>query len=235
MTINLADHVMNLKGREYLPVAPRIVAFREACPGWSIMTEPLDIGQSLYCKAIILDDSERVIATAHKVVTSFAGGAFEKAETGAIGRALSLCGYGTLAAQDMDEGDDIADSPAPPRRNGATPPPPPPASKPAADPKFTERIAAATTSAQVDAILAEIAKVDQPQHRANAEKLAHARLVALALPVIGGANAAVLSKIEKRLGTLPGETPGLNEALDRIIARTSDLTVVAHAPAEAVA
>ena len=134
MTINLADHVMNLKGREYLPVAPRIVAFREACPGWSIMTEPLDIGQSLYCKAIILDDGGRVIATAHKVVTSFAGGAFEKAETGAIGRALSLCGYGTLAAQDMDEGEDIADSPAPPRRNGTTPPPPPPASKPAAPP-----------------------------------------------------------------------------------------------------
>lgn len=224
MTINLADHVINLRGREYLPVAPRIVAFREACPGWSIMTEPLDIGQSLYCKAIIIDDGGRVIATAHKVVTSFAGGAFEKAETGAIGRALSLCGYGTLDAQDMDEGDDIADSPAPPRRNGGSPPPQP-APKPAADPHYTGRIAAATTSAQVDALLAEIAGIEQPQHRANAEKLAHARLVALALPVIGKANAATLARMHEKLATLPSETPGLNGALDRIIARGSELQV----------
>lgn len=139
MTINLADHVMNLKGRDYLPVAPRIVAFREANPSWSIMTEPAEIRDLLYCKAIVLDDVGRVVATAHKVVTSFAGGAFEKAETGAIGRALSLCGYGTLAAQDMDEGDDIADapvakpsgypvkSPAKPAAKAPTSTPPPPA------------------------------------------------------------------------------------------------------------
>jgi len=127
MTINLSEHMMSLKGKSYLPVAPRIVAFREARPDWSIVTEPTMIGEAHYCRATILADDGRIVATAHKSVTSFAGGAFEKAETGAIGRALSLCGFGTLLALDMDEGEDIADAPvarpAPQRQPQAAPAP----------------------------------------------------------------------------------------------------------------
>jgi hypothetical protein len=62
-------------------------------------------------RATILGDDGRVVATAHKSIRTFAGGDFEKAETGAIGRALSACGYGTIEALDMDEGEDISDSP----------------------------------------------------------------------------------------------------------------------------
>jgi hypothetical protein len=35
----------------------------------------------------------------------------EKAETGAIGRALAMCGYGTLQAPEFDEQDRLADAP----------------------------------------------------------------------------------------------------------------------------
>ena len=34
-----------------------------------------------------------------------------KAETGAVGRALAMCGYGTLQAPEFDEGERIADAP----------------------------------------------------------------------------------------------------------------------------
>jgi hypothetical protein len=126
--------MMNLKGKAYLPVAPRIVAFREEHPDWSIQTEPVEFRDTALCRAIILDADRRIIATAFKTVTAFQGGSFEKAETGAIGRALSLCGYGTLAAQDMDEGEDIADSPAPPKRQAPPAAPAKPAPAPAAKP-----------------------------------------------------------------------------------------------------
>ena len=108
MTIDLSTYLQDLKGRKYLPVAPRVVAFREDHPDWSIITEPMD-GMVL---ATVMDQTGRIIATAHKTITKFAGGDVEKAETGAIGRALSLCGYGTLLAFDLEEGDEIADAPA---------------------------------------------------------------------------------------------------------------------------
>ena len=41
----------------------------------------------------------------------------EKAETGSIGRALALLGYGTqFCADELDEGDRIVDAPAEPAR-----------------------------------------------------------------------------------------------------------------------
>jgi len=113
---NVADHMMNLHGKQYLPVAPRIHMMREATIGWSVTTEPVMFGDVSLMKATIFDETNRVIATAHKTVVSFKGGDIEKAETGAIGRALSIAGFGTLQAGDMDEGDQIADSPQ--RKNG---------------------------------------------------------------------------------------------------------------------
>jgi hypothetical protein len=35
----------------------------------------------------------------------------EKAETGAIGRVLAMCGYGTLQAPEFDEQDRLVDAP----------------------------------------------------------------------------------------------------------------------------
>ena len=63
-------------------------------------------------KATIKNSDRRTIATARKKETEIGFPDYiEKAETGAIGRALAMCGYGTLQAPEFDEGERIADSP----------------------------------------------------------------------------------------------------------------------------
>lgn len=113
--MNPSEHMIQLQGRDYLPVAARVVWARRDHPAWSIVTEPVSIGDAVYMRATVLDDNDRVLATAHKAVRPGGRGAVgqypvEAAETGAIGRALGLCGYGTLAG-DLGEDDEIADAP----------------------------------------------------------------------------------------------------------------------------
>jgi hypothetical protein len=106
--------IMNLKGKDYLQVAHRLVWFREEHPDWGIETSfVVATDQSAMAKAIIRDEAGRLMATSHKEESAkdFPMGHREKAETGAIGRALALCGYGTQFEPDLDEGDRIVDSP----------------------------------------------------------------------------------------------------------------------------
>lgn len=106
--------LLNLKGKDYLQVAHRLVFFREECPLWSIETEFISqTDKSAVCKATIKNDMGRVIATSHKEesLADFPAGFREKAETAAIGRALALCGYGTQFEPEFDEGDRVVDSP----------------------------------------------------------------------------------------------------------------------------
>jgi hypothetical protein len=106
--------LLNLKGKDYLEVKFRLVWFREEHPEWSIETEFLTIDERSACaRAVIKDENGRIIATSHK---SESAGNFpdfmEKAETGAIGRALALIGFGTqFCADELDEGDRIVDAP----------------------------------------------------------------------------------------------------------------------------
>lgn len=100
------------------------------------------------------------------------------------------------------------------------------------DSRFTERIAACTLSAEVEGLLAEIAGIDNEYHRQAATRLAYARLVDLALPKIDAASRGLLAQMRPKLEALPQDTPRLNEALDRIIARETEL--VAAEQAEAV-
>lgn len=105
--------LLNLKGKDYLQVAWRIVWFREEHPMWSIETEFVTIDEnSAVGKCTIKDESGRVISTAHKQEhrTHFPDYA-EKSETGAIGRALAHIGYGTQFEPSLDEGERIVDSP----------------------------------------------------------------------------------------------------------------------------
>ena len=98
---------------DYLPVAARIAWFRNDHPFWSIITRVEKWGdKAVVMKAIIKDMEGDTIATARKKETE-AGFAdyIEKAETGAIGRALAMCGYGTLQAPEFDEQDRLADAP----------------------------------------------------------------------------------------------------------------------------
>jgi hypothetical protein len=134
--------ITDLRGKDYMEVKYRLVWFREEKPNWSILTEiVLQDANSAVVKASILDDQGRVMATAHKHENKQGFADFrEKAETGAIGRALAHCGYGTQFAPDLDEGERLADSPvqrvshpiANERGRGTTVPVsgPPPATKP---------------------------------------------------------------------------------------------------------
>jgi len=110
--------LLNLRGKEYLEVKYRLVWFREDHPDWSIETELVSVTDvSAYAKATIRDDKGRIIATSHKFESIQGFPDFiEKAETGAIGRALALIGYGTqFCADELDEGKRIVDAPASPR------------------------------------------------------------------------------------------------------------------------
>jgi hypothetical protein len=85
---------------------------RREHPDWSILTESVQVAEkAVAIKAVIKDAQERVIATAHKKETEIGFPDYiEKAETGAVGRALAMCGYGTLQASEFDEGEKITDS-----------------------------------------------------------------------------------------------------------------------------
>jgi hypothetical protein len=106
--------LLNLRGKDYLEVAYRLLWFREEKPDHRILTD-IHVLTEQYCimRAEIRDPkSNDIIAMAHKREdkSSFAD-FMEKAETGAIGRALAQLGYGTQYAQDFDEGERIVDSP----------------------------------------------------------------------------------------------------------------------------
>lgn len=115
--------LLSLKGKEYLQVAHRLVWFREEHPTGVIRTmlkAQQGEGKDEYAVFqaeihIMTDKGPMLVATAHKKET--AGGFpdfLEKAETGSIGRALALLGYGTqFAADELDEGNRLADSPLP--------------------------------------------------------------------------------------------------------------------------
>jgi len=108
--------LMNIKGKDYLQVAHRIVWFRETFPEWGIETHLVQLGQD-HClaQATIRDQAGKVVATAHKFEDRKGFPDFiEKAETGALGRALALCGFGTqFCADELEEGKRLADSPIP--------------------------------------------------------------------------------------------------------------------------
>lgn len=118
MKFNIQDHLIQIRGgQKYLPVAARLIWFREEHPDWRIETEPVHIdwehGVAMF-RASVLSDTGVVMATATKVEHQKHFVDFvEKAETGAIGRALALCGYGTQFAPEFDEGERYADSPYP--------------------------------------------------------------------------------------------------------------------------
>lgn len=96
-------------GKVYLPAAYRLVWFRDECPDWGVETFIHEGGQEagfVTVQARITNESGRIIASAHKTETrqDFPAGWVEKAETGAIARALAIAGFGTQFSDDMDEG-----------------------------------------------------------------------------------------------------------------------------------
>lgn len=116
--------LLDLRGKDYLQVAHRLVWFREQHPDWSIETQIISFSENgALVKATIKNDKGITIATSHKTEDRKGFQDFiEKAETGAIGRALAACGFGTQFAPELDEGERLADSPV---QRPQTPKPPP--------------------------------------------------------------------------------------------------------------
>lgn len=114
---------LNLKGKDYLQVAHRIVWFREDHPDWTIETSIHTLNNEVaIVSAEITDSAGKTLARGHKMQTAkgFPGGYLEKAESGAVGRALAFLGYGTAHAQELEDEDandlsTFADTPLPPK------------------------------------------------------------------------------------------------------------------------
>lgn len=121
---NPNEHIENIKGKPYLPVQWRLVWFREERPDWGIHTKiEKEFEDGAIMKASILNELQVVVATAHKMETKTGFKDYlEKAETGAVGRALAMVGYGTQFSPDLEEGDRLADAPVKTNYASATPP-----------------------------------------------------------------------------------------------------------------
>lgn len=125
-----AEVFLNLRGKLYLPARRRVQWMRGEPvphPDWTIDTDILEHQRGKFVKpgrveegyavvrANIYDADGRLISTGVKSEYSENFPDYlEKAETGAIARALAIAGYGTESALDLEEGVDkerIADAP----------------------------------------------------------------------------------------------------------------------------
>lgn len=119
---DVKKHLIKVQGgRQYLPVSARLVWFREEHPDWGIETKAIAIDterQYAIFEATVYNETGRMMAKGTKMedVRGFPD-YVEKAETGAIGRALAVCGFGTQFAPDIDEidGGRFVDTPQPVR------------------------------------------------------------------------------------------------------------------------
>ena len=112
---NANEHMLKLKGKDYLQVLWRLVWFREDHPDWCIETQLVEFNGSekhAIFKATILDENgmQKSSGFGSESIRDF-GDYIEKAETKAVGRALAMLGYGTQFAPDLEEGERIVDSP----------------------------------------------------------------------------------------------------------------------------
>lgn len=156
-SFNPKEHLMQLQGKDYLPVAWRIVWFREANPTGSIATELIAADTTIIIRAVVSTEAG-ILSTGYGTAPaagkgSWTGRAIEKAETAAIGRALAHAGYGTQFTDD-DEGDSLADSPITPKNGSNT-------QTPTKPPKNAPKPVSASASGTPEAPPAEI-YIDNP-------------------------------------------------------------------------
>lgn len=123
---NPADRMMKLSGKEYLPVAERVVWFRSDYPNGQIETTLVELdrgeGFAMYRARVATGEGGIAEASGTETIRDFKD-YIEKAETKAVGRALGLLGYGTAAAG-FEEGPRVVDAPQAPRSRPAPQRPP---------------------------------------------------------------------------------------------------------------
>lgn len=92
---------LDVKGKNYSPVAGRIQAFRSICPEGSITTEIVALEDGVVTmKTTVTDETGRILATGfaqEKESSSYINKTsyIENAETSAVGRALGMLGIGS--------------------------------------------------------------------------------------------------------------------------------------------
>lgn len=104
-TLNANLKYTNIKGKNYITVNQRVLAFRELYPGGRIVTEIVKLSQEGESTAVIVKasifDGEVLISTGHafentnKNVNINKFSALENCETSAVGRALGFLGIGS--------------------------------------------------------------------------------------------------------------------------------------------
>lgn len=110
--------LINLKGKEYLPVADRVMWFVEENVNYEITTEY----QNLTEESVVAHTTVVLFGEGNKLIKKVTGTKqedkkgfndfIEKAQTGSLGRALAMLGYGTqFTADELDEGTRIVDAP----------------------------------------------------------------------------------------------------------------------------
>jgi hypothetical protein len=125
------EHLMNLKGREYLNVQNRMLWFLRdqrsfvvaglAQVPYIIRTELVEMDREAgfahfktYVRDVLGNEATMYGSESMRDFGDYA----EKASTKSLGRALLALGYGTAFAPEMDEGDRVVDAPVDTRRNG---------------------------------------------------------------------------------------------------------------------
>lgn len=91
---------MDFKGKDYVEVNKRVIAFRKLCPDGTITTEIVSLENgTIIMKATVIDEAGKVLATGYAYEkegnslvnkTSY----IENCETSAVGRALGFVGIG---------------------------------------------------------------------------------------------------------------------------------------------
>ncbi len=105
---NPQNHLMKVKGKDYLEVKYRVHWFRQEKPDWDIQTKiiQVDIEKGIaIAQADIFDAQGRHRSSGIQMEEKRTFPDYlAKAETASIGRALACLGYGTLQCFDMEEG-----------------------------------------------------------------------------------------------------------------------------------
>jgi hypothetical protein len=124
------QHLMNLKGRDYLNVQNRLLWFIRdqrdfivrglATTSYVVRTELVEQDREAgfahfktYVRDVLGNEATMYGSESAKDFADYA----EKASTKSLGRALLALGYGTAFAPEMDEGDRIVDAPVERRRS----------------------------------------------------------------------------------------------------------------------
>lgn len=126
------QHLMNLKGRDYLNVQNRLLWFIRdqrdfivrglATTSYVVRTELVEQDREAgyahfktYVRDVLGNEATMYGSESAKDFADYA----EKASTKSLGRALLALGYGTAFAPEMDEGDRIVDTPVERRRSAS--------------------------------------------------------------------------------------------------------------------